>query len=328
MVAVSAIAFTLLELAPGSFAGIARLSNNTTGLSAAATSEATSQLQARYSATIPPWHQYLIFLKGAVHWDFGPSYEYPQLTVQHIIATAFPVSATLALLGMAIALIIAIPIGVVAAVRRSSKTDYITMAGVTVLYAVPNYLAGLCLTLVFSTTLHLLPTQGWTGPSNIILPALALGLAPAGILARYVRSSVLETLREEYVVAAIAKGASPFVLSVRHVLRNSLIPLVTVVGPLLAEMMVGTVFVETIFGVPGMGLYFADAARQRDLPLLMGTTVFFAIVIMLMNLIVDLSYGVLDPRVRGDLGSRRNTVRWRGAGDVLKGRLPAAGSDS
>lgn len=311
LLCVSVITFALLQAAPGSFSDFSSFANNGATLNSGPVMHAITTLQHRYGPGIPVWKEYLNFMKGAVHLDFGPSYQYPQLSVQHIIAIAAPVSGLLALLGTGIALLIAIPVGVMAAMRQNKFLDHGLMFSVTSLQALPNYIAGLCLTLIFCSALHWLPVQGWNGPKNWILPALALGIAPAGILARYVRSSVLETLREDYVMTARAKGAPPFTLAVRHVLRNSLIPLVTVVGPLLASLMVGTVFVETIFGVPGMGLYFANAARARDMPLLMGGTLFFAAVVMVMNLLVDLSYGLLDPRTRTELGIKSGSARRR-----------------
>lgn len=312
---VSAITFMLLQLAPGSFADISRLSANSTGLATSQTSEAAAQLTSRYGDEVPAWLQYLKFMKGAVTWDFGPSYQYPQLTVQEIIGRAFPVSLTLALSATVLALLIAVPLGVFAAVRKNSVWDYGSMFTVTIAHAFPGYLAAIGLVLIFASWLHLLPTTGWSGPQNMIMPTLALAVGPIGVLARYVRSSMLETLREEYVVAAHAKGGSPRTVIVRHALRNSLMPLVTVVGPMLASLATGTIFIESIFGIPGLGLYFANAAKSRDMPLLMAATLFFAIILMVMNLLVDLTYGFLDPRTRTELQSsgRRSKRRARSA---------------
>lgn len=298
LLAVSLITFGLLQAAPGSFADISRITSGATGLGGAASSEATSNLQSRYGEDVPAWKQYLIFMGGAARGDMGPSYKYPDLTIEEIIASAFPVSAALALLAVLLAVLFAVPIGVFAAARQNSAWDHSTMFVTTLSHAIPNYLAAVLLVLLFSSALHWLPTRGWTGPENMIMPVLALAVAPTAVLARYVRSSVLETLREEYVVALRAKGGRPSTVMLRHVLRNSLIPLVTVLGPLLASLTVGTVFVEAVFGIPGLGLYFAGAAASRDMPLLMGTTLFFALILMAMNLVVDLTYGLLDPRIR------------------------------
>ena len=302
LVAVSLITFTLLQLAPGNFADLQRISSGATTMGSAGTEDVAAAFQSRYGADVPPWKQYLIFMKGAVTWDFGPSYKYPTMAVQEIIAKAFPISATLALLSVLLALLIAVPVGVFAALRQNSLADHGTMFLVTLGHALPGFLSAAFLVLLFTATLHLLPSSGWQGPRNMLMPVLALAIGPAAVLARYVRSSMLETLREEYVSAAFAKGGPRRTVILRHALRNSLIPLVTVVGPLLAGLMTGTVFIEALFRIPGLGLYFAAAAASRDMPLLMGSTLFFAVILMVTNLVVDLVYGVLDPRIRADRG--------------------------
>ncbi|MEQ4205557.1 ABC transporter permease [Actinopolymorpha sp. B17G11] len=309
LVAVSIITFTLLQLAPGNFADIARVASGATNIGGAGTEQMVGELQARYGEQVPVWKQYLIFMKGAVTWDFGPSYKYATLDVQEIIAQAFPVSATLAVIAVVLALLIAVPVGVFAALRQNSLGDAGTMFVVTLGHALPSYLTAAFLVLLFTATLHVLPSSGWDGPQNMVMPVLALALGPAAVLARYVRSSMLETLREEYVTAALAKGGPQHVVIIRHALRNSLIPLVTVVGPLLAALMTGTVFVEALFRIPGLGLYFAAAAASRDMPLLMGTALFFALILMVTNLVVDLIYGVLDPRIRSEGGWGRSQPR-------------------
>ncbi|MGO1973115.1 MAG: ABC transporter permease [Propionibacteriaceae bacterium] len=302
LVVVSLLTFGALQLAPGDFASIQSAGGGTVGLAAAETMESSQQLQARYGAEVPVWKQYLIFMGGAVTGDMGPSYKYPQRTIEDIIASAFPISASLAVLATGLAILLSVPLGMVAAVKRKSLWDTAGMFIVTLGHGLPNYLAGLALVLLFSTTLGWLPTYGWQGPVNMVMPVIALAVAPVAVLARYVRSSILETLREEYVTAAMAKGGKKYVILVRHVLRNSLMPLVTVVGPALAALATGTIFVEKLFGIPGLGHYFAEAAVSRDMPLLMGSTLFFAALLMVMNLVVDLTYAALDPRVRADLG--------------------------
>lgn len=306
LVAVSVIAFTLLQLAPGEFADIVSISSGSTGLSSSETDSAAADITARFGGGIPPWQQYLNYMKGVVTFDLGYSYQYPQFKVEELIATAFPVSAILAVSAIILALIIAIPVGVISAFRKGSAWDTGGMSVVTVGHALPNYLAGLVLVLIFSSIFHLLPTGGWDGVEYMILPTVALAIGAAGILARYVRSSMLETLSEDYIVTAHSKGGHPMIIMIRHALRNSLIPLVTVAGPLLAGLLTGTIFVEAVFSIPGLGSYFASAARFRDMPLLMGTTLFFAAILMIMNLVVDLLYAFLDPRTRAGLGLIKN----------------------
>ena len=295
LIAVSIITFLLLQAAPGNFADISRIIS---GGAVTSDSGATAALQSRYGADVPLVQQYLKFMWGVLTLDMGPSYKYPSLDVEEIIAGAFPISAGLAILGTLLALVLAIPLGALAALRRNTALDHAPMFLITVLHALPSYLFGVMLVLIFAVGLGWLPTSGWDGPQNAILPVMALGLTAASVLARYVRSSMLEVLNEEYITAAHAKGGRPSTVVMRHALRNSLIPLVTFTGPMLATLMTGTVFIEWLFQVPGLGTYFADAARTRDMPLLMGTTLFFALIIMLTNLIVDLLYGFLDPRIR------------------------------
>lgn len=300
--AVSVLTFGLLQLAPGDFAGIQAAGGGNVSLAQQATSESRSQLNARYGTDVPVWKQYTTFMGGALTGDMGPSYRYTNRTVEEIIADGFPISAALAVSATLVAVALAVPIGILAAVRRRSILDTGTMFIATIGNGLPNYLAGLVLILIFSVGLGLLPIYGWKGPQHMILPTLALAIAPIGILARYVRSSILENLRQEYVVTARAKGGRESTVLVNHVLRNSLMPLVTVVGPMFASLATGTIFVEQIFGIPGLGYYFTQAAVSRDMPLLMGSTLFFAALLMVMNLVVDLSYAALDPRVRSDLG--------------------------
>ena len=298
LVLVSIITFVLLQAAPGNFADISRLTQ--AGPNGASLESSVGALQSRYGASVPGWKQYLKFMQGAVTGNMGPSFQYPQLTVQGIIEKAFPISLTLATLAVVLALLIAVPLGIIAALRRNSALDYGTMFGVTALHSMPSYLLAIILILIFSVSVHALPSSGWNGPQNLILPVAALGLSSAAVLARYVRSSMIETLRAEYVVAAYARGGRERTVVVRHALRNSLIPLVTVTGPLLAVLMTGTLFIETVFEIPGLGQYFAGAARARDMPLLMGSTLFFAVILMGMNLVVDIVYGLLDPRIRAE----------------------------
>jgi len=317
LVVVAVITFGLLSLAPGSFGGIQAAGAGSTGLASGRTVDLTTQVQQRYGEDVPVWEQFTNWLLPALRGDLGFSYKYPESTVGELIADKLPVSLALALIAMTLALAVAVPAGVLAATRRNSAWDHGSMFVLTAATAFPTYLAAILLVLVFSSGLHWLPTGGWSGPENAILPIVALAIAPAGVMARYVRSSVLEVLREEYVVAAVAKGGSRRAVVRRHVLRNALMPLVTVAGPLLTGLVVGTIFIETIFGVPGVGGLFTQAAQVRDMPLLMGTTLTFALLLMLMNLLVDLSYAVLDPRTRAGLGLAADPARRTSGVDAM-----------
>lgn len=305
IIVVSMITFGLLQLAPGNFADIARVSSGATGLSPAQTSEVIGEIRQRYDPELPVWHQYLNFMRGAIVWDFGPSQGYPNFTVQDIIARAFPVTVILAVTSVLIAVVISVPLGVLTAVKQNTWIDYVSMFIFTIGRALPNYLVALFLILLFARELRWLPTRGWGSVEEAILPIFALTIGSIALLSRYVRSSMIDTLRQDYIMTVRAKGGNVNAVVVRHALRNSLIPFVTVVGPYLAGLMTGTVFIETIFGIPGLGGYFADAARTRDMPLLMGSTIFFALILMGTNLIVDIVYRLLDPRIGFEASGRK-----------------------
>ncbi|NED97882.1 ABC transporter permease [Phytoactinopolyspora alkaliphila] len=305
LVVVSIITFGLLQLVPGSFSDLADVGSTALGDQA---SSDDGGLAGRYGDEVPAWEQYATFMRGLATWDMGPTYKYPQTTVEELIGEAFPVSLSLAVPATLLTLLVAIPIGMLAAVKKDKLADYGSIFTLTTIQALPGYLFALVLVLIFSVGFGWLPVRGWNGPEYMIIPVVALAVQPTAMLARYVRSSMLEALRDEYVVAALAKGGTKRVVLVRHVLRNSLIPLVTVVGPIFAALATGTVFVEVLLGIPGLGRLFTLAARTRDMPLLMGTTLFFALVLMVMNLIVDLAYGLLDPRIRHQ---QRADSRWR-----------------
>lgn len=305
LIAVSLLTWMLLQLAPGDFQSIQAAGGGSVGLAQQASAEQVGNLTARYGEDIPSWQQYLTFMQGVVTGDMGPTYKYQHLTVEQIILRGFPISASLALGATLIAVVIAVPVGILAAVKRKTAWDSGPMFLVTLGHGLPNYLMGLVLVLIFASALQLLPPFGWNGPQNMILPMLALAASPIASLARYVRNAVLENLREEYVVAAKARGGRFRTIMSAHVLRNSLMPLVTVLGPMFASLATGTIFVESIFGIPGLGRYFTEAAVSRDMPLLMGSTLFFAALLMTMNLFVDLVYALLDPRVRANLNLTR-----------------------
>lgn len=306
LLAVSVITFGLLQLVPGSFSDLASAGSTDLGGDSA---ESSNALTERYGPQVPAWQQYLVFMRGVATLDIGPSYRYPQATVEQLIADAFPVSLSLAVPATLLTLLLAIPIGVLAAVKKDKLADYGSMFTLTTIQALPGYLFALLLVLVFAVWLGMLPVRGWAGPEHMVIPVVALAMQPTAMLARYVRSSMLEELREEYVIAAHAKGGQERTVLVRHVLRNSLIPLVTVVGPIFAALATGTVFIEVLLGIPGLGRLFTTAARTRDMPLLMGTTLFFALVLMLINLIVDLTYSWLDPRIRHQRSDTRRRLR-------------------
>lgn len=258
-----------------------------------------ANLNAKYHLNDPLWKQYVEYVGGVLHGDLGPSYDNPAMTVTDVVRDFFPVSLKLGLVAMVLGAAIGLSLGVVAALHQNSWLDHAAMFGAVVGIATPSYVMATLLILLLALELHLVPTSGWGGvfSPRIIVPALALCLGPAAQLARYTRSSVLEVLRQNYVRTAEAKGLRYRSVVARHVLKNAMNPVVTISGVILANVITGSFFVETICGVPGIGRYFVTAATGRDYPVLMALTLLFAILIILANLVVDVAYGFLDPRV-------------------------------
>ncbi len=262
--------------------------------------EVQAQLKAAYGLDKPIWQQYGDYLGKVLHGDFGPSYAQRSRTVADIIGTALPVSLQLAAAATVIAVLVGIPLGVLGAVRHNGPLDYlsglISMIGIST----PAYVVTSLLVLLLASKLRWLPTGGWDGifSPKAIIPALSLALYPLAVLARYTRTSMLEVLRQDYVRTARAKGIREWVVLMRHCLRNSLLPVITIAGIVLADIATGSFFVETIYQVPGIGRYFVQSISGRDYPVILGTVLLLALVVSLLNLAVDLLYPLLDPRIR------------------------------
>ena len=257
------------------------------------------KLKAAYGLDKPVWEQYVSYLGKAVKGDFGPSYSQRSRSVADIIGTAFPVSLKLAAAATAIAVLIGIPLGVLGAVKHNSVLDYLSGLVSMIGISTPAYVVTSLLVLVLASKLGWLPTGGWDGIFNkkAIIPALSLSLYPMAVLARYTRTSMLDVLRQDYVRTARSKGVRENAILIRHCLRNSLLPVVTIAGIVLADIATGSFFVETIYQVPGIGRYFVQSISGRDYPVILGTVLLLGAVVSVMNLIVDLLYPLLDPRV-------------------------------
>ena len=255
-----------------------------------------------YGLDKPLYIQYTSYLWNAVHGDFGPSYTSRSRTVTDIIKESFPVSIQLGLEAMVLALVIGIPLGVVGALKQNSFFDYLATFTSIVGISTPNFVVITMLVLVFSIYFHLVPTQGWDGPlsKTAIVPAFALALGPAAFLARYTRASMLDVIRQDYLRTARAKGLRENRVIIRHALRNALIPVTTFSGLALANVITGSFFVESVYGVPGIGRYFVKSISGRDYPVILGTILLYAALVAVMNLIVDIMYGVIDPRISYD----------------------------
>ena len=261
--------------------------------------EAQEQLNRKYGLDKPLAVQYADYLGGVLtRFDFGPSYKNISRGVGEIIADFFPTSARIGLLAMVLALGVGVPLGILAAVRHNSLADAVSMLVAVLGVAVPSFVIGPIFVWIFALSLGWVPTGGVDDWKGYLLPALTLSLAPLALLARYTRAAMLDVTQTDYVRTARAKGLREGVVIHRHALKNALIPIVTVEGVLLAEVVVGSFYVETVFSVPGIGRYFVTSVTNRDYPVLMGVTLLLASVVALVNLVVDLLYAYLDPRIR------------------------------
>lgn len=288
LLAVYTITFVLIHAIPGSPFDTEKASDET-----------IKRLAHSYGADQPLYRQYLTYLWNVLHGRFGPSYVQQNRDVSEIIRNFFPVSIQLGILAMILAVIIGLTFGILSAVRQNTFADYFSTFGAIIGVSTPSYVAAALFILLLANTLHLVPTGGWNGmlSKQAIIPAFALALGPAAILARYTRSSLLDVLRQDYIRTARAKGLDSRATVLRHALRNALIPVITVMGLSFANVITGSFFIETTCNVPGLGRYFVNSISGRDYPVVFGTVLLFAAVIAVMNLIVDLLYGVLDPRI-------------------------------
>lgn len=248
-----------------------------------------------------PWHeQYRRTMGHILTLDFGTSLKYEGQSVNSIIARSLPVSATIGILAYLLALVVGITVGSVAALKQNSRWDYASMALAMLGISIPNFVLGPILVLVFSLTLYWLPPSRWEPfPSrNVILPVLTLSALYMAYIARLTRAGMLEVLRSDYIRTARSKGLSEKDVLIRHAMRGGLMPVVSYTGPALAFLLTGTVVVERLFALPGLGTYFIQAALNRDEPLLIGIVSFIAMTLLIMNLLVDIGYAYLDPRIR------------------------------
>ncbi len=255
------------------------------------------QLEARYGLDQPLPHQLWLYTKGLLHGDLGPSFRYPGWTVNEIIAQALPVSLSLGLLALAIALLTGIPLGVIAAVRRDGWPDHLAMGLALVGICVPNFILGPLLILLFVFKLGWLPAGGFGTLQQLILPAVTLGAIRAAYLARLTRAGMLDVLQKDFIRTARAKGLHERVVVAKHALRIAILPVVSYLGPAIASILVGSVVVEKIFAIGGLGTFFVNSALNRDYTLAMGTVLLYSVLLIGLNLLVDLLYRVLDPRV-------------------------------
>ena len=264
-------------------------------------------LEEKYDLDLPLWQQYFGYLEDLISGDFGPSFKYPGRNVSELIASAFPTTAELALYSMIVAIVIGLFAGVVAAMRPNSVQDYAPMSLAMIGICMPSFLLGPLLVLIFGIYLEWLPISGWNSlPGDKILPAITLGTGYAAYIARLTRGGMLDILSQDYIRTARAKGLSEIVIVCKHGLRGGLIPVVAFLGPAFAGMLGGSFVVETIFNIPGLGRFYVQAAFNRDYTMILGTTIFFATLIVSFNLISDILAMWMNPKLRQkDLGDEK-----------------------
>jgi ABC-type dipeptide/oligopeptide/nickel transport system permease component len=292
LLAMALVTFVVMHATPGS--PLDPLAPNANPLSP----ELQRNLAEKYGLDKPLPVQFLTFLRNAARLDFGFSYIYKTRTVAEILRETFPNSLQLGVMAFLFAAVGGVTLGTLAAVRQNGWVDYLCVLLATTGVSLPNFVTGILLIVLFSLTLGLFPVSGWDTPRHWVLPTLTLGLPELGIVARYTRASVLEVIGADYTRTARAKGLAGRVVVTRHVLKNALIPVITYLGPLLAAIGTGSFFVELIYSVPGMGKFFVLSMSARDYNMIMAVVLLYGSFLGAMNVLVDLSYGLLDPRIR------------------------------
>ncbi len=289
---VATVTFVLMHAAPGS-----PWDAKSSGRQLDPALEASFNRQ--YGLNKPVAEQYVLYLGNALRLDFGESYARRGTSVINVIMEGFPYSARIGIFALIISVAIGIPIGIIAAIKHNTLIDFGSLMVATIGYTLPDFVIAIFLILLFAVRLGWVPVL-FTDWRSYILPSLALGTGSAAYIARLTRSSILEMIGQDHVRTARAKGLKARAVILGHVVRNGMIPVITTLGPALAGLITGTIIIERVFSVPGMGYLFIDSISTRDYPVIMGTTLFYAFFVVFGNLLVDLAYGLTDPRVRSD----------------------------
>ncbi len=260
--------------------------------------EQLAALKARYGLDKPLWRQYVTWISGVARLDFGMSFKHPDESVIGLIARTWPTTMHLGLMALIVAFGVGLPLGIIAALKQNTWVDYVVTLVATLGFVLPHFVWGILFILLFALVLKWVPTGGWETPRQWILPVLAYSLAPMATVARYTRASVIEVMRADYVRTARAKGLSERRVIQSHVLKNAMIPMLTVFGPLIPDLITGSIFIESIFRVPGLGKFWVTSTFDRDYPMIIGLTMLWAVLIALTYLVTDVLYTFADPRIR------------------------------
>lgn len=285
---VSVITFTLMHSVPG----------GPWAREKALPAYMVERLNQKYGLDDPVYVQYIDWVGNLVQGNLGPSYKFQDRTVNDIVGGGIFTTVQLGLMAFALAVLVGIPLGVFAALGHNRWPDYLSTGVSMIGISMPSFVLALLMIVFFGVTLKVLPTQGWKGPDTWILPTVALAGFPIAVIARYTRASMLEVTRKDYIRTAQSKGVGGRDVVLRHMIRNALIPVVTILGPTLAFLVTGSFIIETIFGIPGIGRYYITSIGQHDYGVLMAMTVLYAFVVAFLNLVVDVLYAYIDPRIR------------------------------
>jgi len=289
LIIVASITFFLVRLAPGGPFDSEKV----------VAPQVLKNLNEVYNLNAPLYEQYFDYMANAITGDFGPSFRYPGRSVSEMILTGLPVTFELAFYAILFAIFLGLLAGIVAAVKKNTALDYIPMAIAMLGICMPTFLLGPLLVLFFGINLELMPVSGWdTLPGDKVLPAITLGAAYAAYIARLSRGGMLETLNQDYIRTARAKGLSEFKVVMLHAIRGGLIPVLAFLGPAIAGLIGGSFVVETIFQIPGLGRFYVEAAFNRDYTMILGTTIFFSALIIFFNLLSDIAVAIFNPQAR------------------------------
>jgi oligopeptide transport system permease protein len=286
--AVSLITFTLMHAVPG----------GPWAREKALPANVIAALNAKYGLDDPVPLQYVHWVGNLLQGNLGPSYKFVDRSVNDIVGGGLMVTIQLGLMAFALSVLVGIPLGIFAALGHNRWPDYLS-TGISIIgIAMPSFVLAILLIIFFGVTLHVLPTKGWKGPDTWILPTIALAGFPIAVIARYTRASMLEVTRKDYIRTAQSKGVADGNVVTRHMIRNALIPVVTILGPTLAFLVTGSFIIETIFAIPGVGRYYITSISQHDYGVLMAMTILYAFAVAFLNLVVDVLYAYIDPRIR------------------------------
>ncbi|HLS60689.1 MAG TPA: ABC transporter permease [Virgibacillus sp.] len=282
------LTFVLMVSVPGSPFNSESSSNETV----------QANLEKHYNLDQPKPVQYLHYLKSIITFEFGPSMSKPHQSVTDLLGRGFPISFELGMLAILVAVVSGVGLGILAALRHNGMIDYAAMGFAVLGISIPNFILATLLIQQLAVNRDIFPVATWASSAHMVLPVIALATGPMAIIARLTRSTMLEILTQDYIKMARAKGLSPWKVIFKHALRNALMPVITIMGTLLAGILTGSFVIEQIFAIPGMGKYFVESINHRDYPVIMGTTVFYSAFLIIMLFLVDIAYGLLDPRIK------------------------------